>query len=92
VVPGLGRLARSSKDLLNLLGAVTDKGARSKSLRDSWADTTTAHGKLILTVLRGLAEFEREMMRSCNSDGHERTKAKGVVTQAEADACDGGET
>jgi len=79
VVTRLDRLARSTRDLLNLLGAVADKGAGFKSLRDNWADTTTPHGRLMLTVLGGLAEFERELIRSRTSDGRERAKAKGVV-------------
>ena len=50
-----------------------------KSLRDSWADTTTAHGRLMLTVLGGLAEFERELIRTRTGEGRERAKARGVV-------------
>ena len=64
VVTRLDRLARSTKDLLNTLGTVADKGAGFRSLRDTWADTTTAHGRLMLTVLGGLAEFERELIDS----------------------------
>jgi DNA invertase Pin-like site-specific DNA recombinase len=79
VVTRLDRLARSTRDLLNLLGAVADKGAGFKSLRDTWADTTTPHGRLMLTVLGGLAEFERELIRSRTSEGRERAKAKGVI-------------
>src|SRR5258705_10149228 len=79
VVTRLDRLARSTRDLLNLLGAVADKGAGFKSLRDTWADTTTPHGRLMLTVLGGLAEFERELIRSRTGEGRERAKAKGVV-------------
>jgi DNA invertase Pin-like site-specific DNA recombinase len=79
VVTRLDRLARSTRDLLNVLGAVADKGAGFRSLRDTWADTTTAHGRLMLTVLGGLAEFERELIRSRTSEGRERAKAKGVV-------------
>jgi len=51
VVTRLDRLARSTKDLLNLLGAVADKGAGFKSLRDTWADTTTPHGICAAPVL-----------------------------------------
>jgi DNA invertase Pin-like site-specific DNA recombinase len=79
VMTRLDRLARSTRDLLNLLGAVADKGAGFKSLRDTWADTTTPHGRLMLTVLGGLAEFERELIRSRTGEGRERAKAKGVV-------------
>jgi len=79
VVTRLDRLARSTRDLLNVLGAVADKGAGFRSLRDTWADTTTPHGRLMLTVLGGLAEFERELIRSRTSEGRERAKANGVV-------------
>jgi DNA invertase Pin-like site-specific DNA recombinase len=79
VVTRLDRLARSTRDLLNVLGAVADKSAAFKSLRDAWADTTTPHGRLMLTVLGGLAEFERELIRSRSSEGRERANAKGVV-------------
>ena len=71
-------VSRSTRDLLNVLAAVADKDAGFKSLRDSWADTTTPHGRLMLTVLGGLAEFERELIRSRTSEGRERAKAKGV--------------
>jgi hypothetical protein len=51
---------------------------RVKSLGDAWADTTTPHGRLMLTVLGGLAEFERELILARTSDGRTRAKAKGV--------------
>src|SRR3954468_24524780 len=79
VVTRLDRLARSTRDLLNLLGTIAEKGAGFKSLRDTWADTTTAHGRLMLTVLGGLAEFERELIRTRTGEGRERAKARGVV-------------
>jgi DNA invertase Pin-like site-specific DNA recombinase len=59
LVTRLDRLARSTRDLLNVLDAIAKAGAGFKSLADAWADTTTAHGRLMLTVLGGLAEFER---------------------------------
>jgi len=55
----LDRLARSTRDLLNTLALITGEKAGFKSIGDAWADTTTAHGRLMLTVLDGLAEFER---------------------------------
>jgi DNA invertase Pin-like site-specific DNA recombinase len=79
VVTRLDRLARSTRDLLNLLGTIGGKGAGFKSLRDTWADTTTAHGRLMLTVLGGLAEFERELIRTRTGEGRERAKARGVI-------------
>src|SRR6266404_2269704 len=78
VVTRLDRLARSTRDLLNLLGVIAEKGAGFKSLRDTWADTTTAHGKLMFTVLGGLAEFERELIRARTGEGRKRAKARGV--------------
>jgi len=79
VVTRLDRLARSTRDLLNLLGTISEKGAGFKSLKDTWADTTTAHGRLMLTVLGGLAEFERELIRTRTGEGRERAKARGVI-------------
>src|ERR1700688_2061857 len=69
VVTRLDRLARSTRDLLNTLAAVNDAGAGFKSLRDTWADTTTPHGRLMLTILAGLAEFERALILSRTSEG-----------------------
>jgi DNA invertase Pin-like site-specific DNA recombinase len=79
VVTRLDRLARSTRDLLNLLNEIAEKKAGFKSLRDTWADTTTPHGRLMLTVLGGLAEFERELIRSRTGEGRARAKARGVV-------------
>src|SRR5256714_15161108 len=79
VVTRLDRLARSTRDLLNVLGTIAEKGAGFKSLRDTWADTTTAHGRLMLTVLGGLAEFERELIRTRTGEGRARAKARGVI-------------
>ena len=53
-------------------------GATFKSLGDAWADTTTAHGRLMLTVLGGLAEFERELIRVRTGEGRVRAKARGI--------------
>src|SRR6187402_2225592 len=79
IVTRLDRLARSTRDLLNILDTVAKAGAGFKSLADTWADTTTPHGRLMLTVLGGLAEFERELIRARTSEGRERAVAKGVV-------------
>jgi DNA invertase Pin-like site-specific DNA recombinase len=78
VVCKLDRLARSTRDLLNTLAAVADAGATFKSLGDPWADTTTAHGKLMVTVLGGLAEFERHLILARTSEGTKRAQARGV--------------
>jgi DNA invertase Pin-like site-specific DNA recombinase len=78
VVCKLDRLARSTRDLLNTLAAIGDKGASFKSLGDSWADTTTPAGKLMLTVLGGLAEYERHLILARTSEGRQRAQARGV--------------
>jgi DNA invertase Pin-like site-specific DNA recombinase len=77
LVTRLDRLARSTRDLLNTLAAITDKKAGFRSLGDVWADTTTAHGRLMLTILGGLAEFERELIRTRTGEGRARAKARG---------------
>ena len=77
-VTTLDRLARSTRDLLNTLAAIAERKAGFRSLGDTWADTTTAHGRLILTVLGGLAEFERERIRVRTGEGRDRAKARGV--------------
>ena len=78
LVSRLDRLARSTRDLLNILDAVDKAGANFKSLADAWADTTTPDGRLILTVLGGLAEFERTLIKDRTSEGRKRAAAKGV--------------
>jgi DNA invertase Pin-like site-specific DNA recombinase len=69
VVTRLDRLARSTRDLLNTLDAIAKARAGFRSLADTWADTTTPHGRLMLTVLGGLAEFERELIRARTGEG-----------------------
>src|SRR3984893_5225674 len=78
MVTRLDRLARSTRDLLKTLAAITGKRAGFKSIGDTWADTTTSHGRLMLTVLAGLAEFERDLIRARTGEGRERAKARGV--------------
>jgi DNA invertase Pin-like site-specific DNA recombinase/predicted nucleotidyltransferase len=78
LVTRLDRLARSTRDLLNILDMVAKAGAGFRSLGEAWADTTTPHGRLMLTVLGGLAQFERELIRARTGEGRRRAKARGV--------------
>jgi DNA invertase Pin-like site-specific DNA recombinase len=78
VVTRLDRLARSTRDLLNVLESVEQAGAGFRSLKDAWCDTTTPHGVLMLTVLGGLAEFERTLIKARTGEGRERAKGRGV--------------
>ena len=78
MVTRLDRLARSTRDLLNTLTVIAGKKAGVRSLGDTWADTNTPYGRLMLTVLGGLAGFERKLIRARTSEGRERAKARGV--------------
>ena len=78
MVTRLDRLARSTRDLLNTLDTIADRKAGFRSLGDTWADTTTSHGRLMLTVLGGLAEFERDLIRTRTGEGRARAVAQGV--------------
>jgi DNA invertase Pin-like site-specific DNA recombinase len=64
--------------LLNVLDTVAKAGASFRSIGDAWCDTTTPHGRLMLTVLGGLAEFERELIRERTGEGRRRAMAAGV--------------
>ena len=77
LVTRLDRLVRSTRDLLNTLATIAERKAGFRSLGDTWADTTTAHGRLMLTVLGGLAEFERELIRARTEEGRARAKERG---------------
>jgi DNA invertase Pin-like site-specific DNA recombinase len=78
MVTRLDRLARSTRDLLNVLATIAEKEAGFRSIADAWADTTTPHGRLMLTVLGGLAEFERELIIARTCEGRDRAKARGI--------------
>ena len=73
LVTKLDRLARSTWDLLNTLATIGEAGASFKSLGE-----TTPHGRLMLTVLGGLAEFVRHLILSRTNEGRVRAKARGV--------------
>jgi DNA invertase Pin-like site-specific DNA recombinase len=78
MVTRLDRLARSTRDLLNVLATIGEREAGFRSLKDTWADTTTRYGRLMLTVLGGLAEFERELIRARTGEGRKRARDRGV--------------
>jgi DNA invertase Pin-like site-specific DNA recombinase len=76
VVRRLDRLARSTRDLLNVLATVSERGAGFRALGDPWADTTTPHGRLMLTALGGLAEFERSLILTRTGEGRARGEVR----------------
>jgi DNA invertase Pin-like site-specific DNA recombinase len=79
VVTKLDRLARSSKDLHNILDELAQKGAAFVSLGEEWCNTETSVGRLLITIMSGIATFERELIRSRCQDGIDRAKALGTM-------------
>jgi DNA invertase Pin-like site-specific DNA recombinase len=78
IVTKLDRFGRSTRELLDLVHEVGEKGAAFRSLGDPLWDTTTAQGRLLATVLAGIAEFERELIRERTGEGRARAMAAGV--------------
>ena len=78
MVTKLDRLARSSRDLHNIIHELDGLSCGFVSLGESWCDTTTSHGRLMLTIMGGIAEFERELIRERCEEGIERAKRKGT--------------
>lgn len=80
LVTRLDRLARSTLQLLTVLPRLNQSGALIRPLSDAWACTTITHGRLKLAVLGGLAEFERELIKSRTSERRRRVTARGIKT------------
>jgi DNA invertase Pin-like site-specific DNA recombinase len=78
LVTRLDRLGRSTPDLLFTLDRITALDARFRSLAEAWADTTTLHGRLLVTLLAGFAEFERGLIVARTSEGRKRAMRDGV--------------
>ena len=78
VVTRLDRLARSTSDLLNIIQVTAKKGANFLSLAEPWANTSSAVGKLMLTVLGGIAEFEKDLINLRTNEGRARARQSGV--------------
>jgi DNA invertase Pin-like site-specific DNA recombinase len=77
VVTKLDRLARSSRDLHNILHQLEELSCGFVSLGESWCDTTTDVGRLMLTIMGGIAEFERGLIRKRTDEGIERARRQG---------------
>ncbi len=78
VVWKLDRLARSTRDLLDVAETIREAGASFRSLSELWANTTTHAGKMIMTVFAGIAEFERDLIRERTSAGRSAALRRGV--------------
>ena len=76
-VTRIDRLARSTFDLFGIVKRIVDAKAQFRSLADPWADTGTSTGRLMLAVLGGLADVERDLIRTRTAEGRSRAKARG---------------
>jgi DNA invertase Pin-like site-specific DNA recombinase len=78
IVVRIDRLARSLRELVNVLHDLDQAGVGFRSLSDPWADTTTASGKLMLAIVGALAEYERSLIIARTSEGRARAMQNGV--------------
>lgn len=78
VVSELTRLARSTQDLFNIMAELNEKGVTLKSIKEQWLDTSSAMGTFILTMMSGLAQFERELMMERQAEGIAIAKENGI--------------
>ncbi len=76
-VTRIDRLARSTFDLFAIVKRIADAKAQFRSLAEPWADTGTSTGRLMLAVLGGLADVERDLIRTRTAEGRSRAKLKG---------------
>ena len=78
VVTRLDRLARSVRDLLNILERFGQDEVGFQSLREKHIDTTSAGGRLVLNIMASIAEFERELIQARMAEGRKRAAENGV--------------
>ena len=77
VVTRIDRLARSTFELFAIVKRIVDAGGQFQSLAEPWADTATSTGRLMIAVLGGLADVERDLIRTRTSEGRARAKERG---------------
>jgi DNA invertase Pin-like site-specific DNA recombinase len=75
-VTRIDRLARLTFDLFAIVKQIVDAKAQFQSLAEPWADTATSTGRLMIAVLGGLADVERDLIRTRTAEGRERAKAR----------------
>ena len=76
-VTRIDRLARSTFDLFAIVKQIVDAGGQFRSLAEPWADTATSTGRLMIAVLGGLADVERDLIRTRTAEGRNRAKGRG---------------
>jgi len=81
VIADLTRISRSTKDLLEIIEKIKDKGASIKSIKDTWLDTTSdnPYNSFLLTVMSGLSQLERDLISQRTKEGLASAKARGRV-------------
>lgn len=77
IICELTRLSRSTKDLFQLVEQIEKKGANIRSLKETWLDTTTPHGKLMFTIFAGISQFERDLIAQRTREGLDSARARG---------------
>jgi DNA invertase Pin-like site-specific DNA recombinase len=78
IVAKLDRLARNTRDLHNILHELTTAEVGFTALDEAWCDTTTDIGQLLVTIMAGIAQFERKLIRRRCEEGIARAKRKGT--------------
>ena len=76
-VTRIDRLARSTFDLFAIVKQIVDAKAQFRSLAEPWADTGTSTGRLMIAVLGGLADVERDLIRTRTAEGRSRAQKRG---------------
>ncbi|MBP2143892.1 DNA invertase Pin-like site-specific DNA recombinase [Methanococcus voltae] len=79
IVTELTRISRSTKDLVEIVENCKSLNVEIKSLKESWLDTSSAHGKLLFTIFAGLAQFERDLTSERTKNGLAVARARGRV-------------
>ncbi|KZL89942.1 recombinase family protein [Clostridium magnum] len=78
IVKELTRVSRSTLDMLDLVQQITEKGCFIRSLSESWLDTGSPTGELMLTLMAGIAQFERRLLLQRCAEGRAVAVAKGT--------------
>jgi DNA invertase Pin-like site-specific DNA recombinase len=73
----IDRLARSTSEPLAIVKQIVDAKTQFRSLAEPWADTATSIERLMIAVLGGLADAERDLIRARTAEGRSRAKAQG---------------
>jgi DNA invertase Pin-like site-specific DNA recombinase len=77
-VSKLDRLCRSTRDLMNTLHELEAQGCGLVSLGEQWCDTTSSVGRLMVTIMSGIATFERELIKARTDEGIARARKRGT--------------